>query len=455
MSSASQVPSPPIGNALEGVGTPAQRTRICALSTIGFTLMFAVWLMFGILAIPIRKEFNLTEVQFGWLTAIAILNGSIWRLLFGIATDRFGGRRVFTALILATIVPSYLVSQATSYYELLFYAFLVGLAGNAFSVGIAWNSAWFPRQQQGLALGIFGAGNVGASVTKFIGPFLIATIPVAGYYGGWIPGGWRFVPFLYCVMLAMLAVAMWFGSPKHDHMPGKGRSMAEMLRPLNNVRVWRFSLYYVVVFGAYVALSVWLPKYYVDVYGLQLQSAALLTALFIFPASLLRPLGGWLSDRFGARRVMYWVFGTMTVATFLLSGPSGHIVINVPGRFDADGMTEVMPFTMNVYWFTALVFIVGVGMGVGKAAVYKYIPEYFPRDVGAVGGLVGLLGALGGFFLPPIFAFLLEWTWIPQTTFFVLFLLTAVSFMWLHLTVWRMLHSASPHLETHFETHTS
>ncbi|MCC6744059.1 MAG: MFS transporter, partial [Acidobacteria bacterium] len=136
-------------SALKGVGTASQRIRICVLSSIGFTLMFAVWLMFGILAIPIRQEFGLTDVQFGWLTAIAILNGSIWRLLFGIATDRFGGRRVFTLLILATIVPAYLVSQASSYGELLFYAFLVGLAGNAFSVGIAWNSAWFPREQQG------------------------------------------------------------------------------------------------------------------------------------------------------------------------------------------------------------------------------------------------------------------------------------------------------------------
>jgi len=439
--------------ALEGVGTPSQRNRICILSTVGFTLMFAVWLMFGVLAIPIRNEFGLTEIQFGWLTAIAILNGSLWRLLFGIITDRFGGRRVFTLLVLATIVPAYLVSRATSFYELLFYAFLVGMAGNAFSIGIAWNSAWFPREKQGLALGFFGAGNVGASVTKFIGPWLIATVPAAGYLGGWIPGGWRFVPFLYCIMLAVMAVAMWFVSPHHDHMPGKGRSVMEMCRPLRSVRVWRFSLYYVVVFGAYVALSVWLPKYYVDVYGLSLQNAALLTALFIFPASLLRPLGGFFADRFGARRVMYWVFGSMAVATFLLSGPSGHIVLNVSPRFDADGATEILPFTMNVTWFTALVFIVGVGMGIGKAAVYKYIPEYFPRDVGAVGGLVGLLGALGGFFLPPIFAALLEWTWIPQTTFIVLFLLTSVSFLWLHLTVWKILHGAAPHLEHHFEHH--
>jgi NNP family nitrate/nitrite transporter-like MFS transporter len=427
------------------------RRRILTLSTTAFTLMFAVWLMFGVLAIPIRSEFNLTDVQFAWLTAIAILNGSIWRLLFGILTDRYGGRIVFTALIALTIVPAYLVSRASTFDELLVYAFLVGMAGNAFSVGIAWNSAWYPREQQGFALGVFGAGNVGASVTKFIGPAIIAAVPAAGYFSGLVPGGWRFVPFLYCVLLAVMAAAMWIFSPRHDRTPGSGRSMLEMCRPLKYLRVWRFSLYYVVVFGAYVALSVWLPKYYVDVYGLTLPTAALLTALFIFPASLLRPLGGHLADRFGARRVMYWVFGGMTAATLLLAAPSGHIVLYVPSRFEGDGMTEVLPFTMNVVWFTVLVFVVGVGMGIGKAAVYKYIPEYFPNDVGAVGGLVGLLGALGGFFLPPLFAFCYEWTWIPQSTFFVLFVLTAVSFVWLHLTVLGILHRASPHLEHKFE----
>lgn len=172
------------------------RLRVLWLSTIGFTVMFAVWLMFGVLGVPIRKEFGLTDVQLSWLSAVAILNGSLWRLFAGILTDRYGGRLVFTLMLFFTAIPAYLVSRAGSYQELLLYAFLVGFAGNAFSVGIAWNSAWFPKEQQGFALGVFGAGNVGASVTKFIGPALIASIPPAGYLGGLIPGGWRFIPFL-------------------------------------------------------------------------------------------------------------------------------------------------------------------------------------------------------------------------------------------------------------------
>ena len=424
---------------------------ILTLSTIGFTLMFAVWLMFGVLAIPIRKEFNLTESQFGWLTAIAILNGSLWRLLFGLLADRFGGRRVFTLLVLATAVPAWFVSHAKSYNELMMYAFLVGMAGNSFSIGIAWNSAWFSRAHQGLALGVFGAGNVGASVTKLIGPAMIALVPAAGLFGGVVPGGWRFVPFLYSILLILMAAAMWFGTPSHDHVPGKGRPIGDLLRPLREIRVWRFSLYYVVVFGAYVALSVWLPRYYVDVFGLPLQQAALLTALFIFPASLLRPLGGWFSDKFGARRVMYWVFGGMSLALLLLAAPNGHIVLYTPSKGDPGHTISVLRFIMNPWLFTGLVFLVGVGMGVGKAAVYKFIPEYFPHDVGAVGGLVGMLGALGGFFLPPMFSAAWAATGVPQSTFAILFVITVASFVWLHLVVMRMLKAASPHLDHKFE----
>lgn len=421
--------------------------RVLVISTVGFTLMFAVWLMFGVLGIPIRKEFGLTDVQLSWIIAVAVLNGAIWRLPAGIITDRRGGRLVLTVMLAATAIPAFLVSTANSYPQLLLYAFLVGLAGNAFSVGIAWVSAWWPREHQGLALGIFGAGNVGASVTKFIGPALITAVPAAGLLGGLVPGGWRFVAFLYMVLLLIMAAITWFASPRHDLVPGQGRSLGSMLAPLKQLRVWRFSLYYLVVFGAYVALAAWLPKYYVDVYGIDLTHAALLTALFIFPASLLRPLGGWMSDRIGARKVMYATFGIMLVTTGILMMPYGHIVIE-----KADGQTaEVLPWTVGVGLFTALVFLTGCAMGIGKAAVYKHIPEYFPHDVGAVGGLVGSIGALGGFFLPPMFAYATAWAGAPQATFGVLFLVTLIAAVWMHLTVVKMLHRASPDLANKFE----
>lgn len=424
------------------------RTSVLTLSTSGFTLLFAVWLMFGVLGIPIRDEFGLTDVQLSWIAAVAILNGAIWRLPAGMLADRVGGKRVFVSMLLLTAIPAYLVSQATSYSTLLILAFLVGFAGNAFSVGIAWVSAWYPRDHQGFALGVFGAGNVGASVTKLVGPLLIAAIPASGYFGGIAPGGWRFIPFMYTVALIVMAAAVWFLTPSENLKPASGRTLGQMLMPLQETRVWRFSLYYVVVFGAYVALSAWLPKYYVDVYGLELHTAALLTAVFIFPASLLRPLGGYFSDRFGARRTMYATFGMMLIVNGILMMPYGHIVLNLN-----DGTTrEVLPWNVGVTFFTFLIFLMGCAMGFGKAAVYKHIPEYFPHDVGAVGGLVGSLGALGGFFLPPMFAYLARWSGFPQATFFAIFAVTAIATIWMHVTVVRLLHQASPELANKFES---
>lgn len=431
---------------LDGSSRRRAANRVLTISTIGFTLMFAVWLMFGILGKPIKKEFHLSDVQLSWIAAVAILNGSMWRLPAGMITDRIGGRKVMTFLLAATAVPAYLVSKAESYELLLVLAFLVGFAGNAFSSGIAWNAAWSPRDRQGFALGVFGAGNVGASVTKFIGPPLILGTAGTTYALG-VQGGWRLVPVIYAVLLVVMAVVTWFGTPRHDRMPGSGAPLAQQLAPLKQLRVWRFSLYYVAVFGAYVALSAWLPLYYQDNFGVSLTTAGLLTALFIFPASLLRPVGGWFSDKWGARKAMYGTFAAMLLTSGILMMPNGHIVIA-----HADGrQTEHLAWTLGIVPFTILLFLLGCAMGVGKAAVYKHIPEYFPDNVGSVGGLVGMLGGLGGFFLPPLFAYTKAWSGFPTSTFFVLFVLTAICLAWMHWTVVHMLHTNSPELADHLE----
>lgn len=353
-------------------------------------------------------------------------------------------------MIISTIF-CFLIGRATTFEQLLIYAFFLGIAGNSFSVGIAWNSAWFAKKEQGFALGIFGAGNVGASVTKIIGPTLILAVPITGYFNGLIPGGWRFIPTLYGVLLIICTITLFLFTPHADIKPAKDRSFLNTLKPLKQIRVWRFSLYYVVMFGAYVALSVWLPKYYVDIFHLDLKTAAFLTALFIFPASLLRPVGGKLSDYFGPRRVMYFVFGIMLLCLIFLSAPEGHIVLYLSDKYHPTGQANVMKFTMGVVPFTILVFIVGICMGVGKAAVYKYIPEYFPNDVGSVGGLVGCIGALGGFFLPIAFSYSFAYTAIPQTCFIILLLVTLISALWLHFTIMKISSDAAPHLKKFIE----
>jgi NNP family nitrate/nitrite transporter-like MFS transporter len=427
------------------------RYRVLVWSTLGFTLMFAVWLQFGILGLPIQQEFGFSDTAFYWLTALPVLNGAIWRLPAGLVADRVGGKIVFTVMLLMTAVPTVLLPHTTSLVVLFVLAFLIGFAGNSFSVGISWNSAWFPRSQQGFALGVFGAGNVGASATKLIAPALIAATAGSVYLGGRVEGGWRLIPVLYAVLLVLMAAGMWFLTPRHDRKPGAHLPLAEQLRPLKQTRVWRFSVYYVVVFGAYVALASALPKFYENQYGLELWSAALLTALFIFPASLFRPFGGWMSDRIGARRVMYGTFAVMLVTSGILMMPTGYITVDVLTSKSADGTAEILPWSLGLWPFTAILFVLGCAMGIGKAAVYKHIPEYFPNDVGAVGGLVGMLGALGGFFLLPTFGYAIRFTGLPTALFGVLFLLTLISAVWMHVTVVRMLHARSPELANQFE----
>ncbi|MEO7589546.1 MAG: MFS transporter [Arachnia sp.] len=403
--------------------TSTGANRVLTLSTTAFTLMFAVWLMFGILGKPIQAEFGLDNVQLSWISAVAVLNGSLWRLPAGILADRFGGKKVMVTLLLAGAVFSYLVSLAASYEMLLVLAFLVGFVGNSFSSGIAWNSAWFPAQRKGFALGVFGAGNVGASVTKFIGPPVIAATAGTTVIFG-LQGGWRLIPAFYAVLLLICAILMWWLAPKQDRMPGKSQPLGAMLRPLKDIRVWRFSMYYVIAFGAYVAYAAILPGHYIDTFGLDLTTAGLLTATFIFPASLLRPVGGWLSDVWGARVAMYATFFTMIVALAVLSTPSGR--------------GESGPYGLPLWLVVALIFVVGCAMGVAKAAVYKHIPTYFPDNVGSVGGLVGMLGGLGGFVLPPLFAYLTVATGVSSTPFLVLLVLTIMALLWMHMVITHM-----------------
>jgi NNP family nitrate/nitrite transporter-like MFS transporter len=274
-------------------------------------------------------------------------------------------------------------------------------------------------------------------------------VPAGGL--GLIPGGWRFVPFVYAIAVLITAAIYW-AFTYTDHSHHKQESVKQLLSPLRHMRVWRFSLYYFLVFGGYVALSLWLPKYYIDVFGLPLRDAALLAAIFVFPSGIIRAPGGWLSDRYGARTVMYWVLSVCVVASFLLMFPDVELGFLVPAKYAVAGPGPRLSLHMTPAIFTVIVFVLGIAMGIGKAAVFKHIPHYFPDKVGSVGGLVGVIGGLGGFVMPILFGAMTQATHLPTTTFAFLFVLSVTCLVWMQVVVRRLTKEAAPALAEELET---
>ncbi len=414
----------------------SDQSRALWLSTIAFTACFAVWTIFSIIGVRIKQELGLSDTQFGLLVATPILTGSLSRIFLGIWTDQYGGRVVFTATMVLAAIATFILSYATTYEMMLLAALGVGLAGGSFAVGIAYVSRWYPKEKQGTALGIFGAGNVGAAVTKFAAPFVMVAF------------GWTAVAQAWAVALLAMAVIFWF-TTKDDPVIRARRQRGEKVRsslmelePLRNIQVWRFSLYYFFVFGAFVALALWLPRYLVGVYDLDIKTAGMLAAFYSVPASIFRAYGGHLSDRIGARSVMYWTFGVSALVCFMLSYPNTDYVIHgIRGPIEFSTRVDLVPFVV-------LVFVLGFFMSLGKAAVYKHIPVYYPDHVGAVGGIVGLVGGLGGFILPITFGVLLDLTGVWTSSFMLLFGIVVVSLLWMHFAIVRMERQArGPEIE--------
>lgn len=397
-----------------------EQHRALGLSTLAFTLCFAVWTIFSILGLQLKEEFGLSDTQLGLLMATPVLTGSLSRLFLGIWTDRYGGRWVFGLLMLASALCVFLLTLATSYTMLLLAALGVGLAGGSFIVGVAYTSAWFEKERQGTALGIFGAGNVGAGITNFAAPFLLLAL------------GWQGAAMVYAGVLAIMGVSFILFA-QNDPLSTQRRAepvpLKEQLAPLAELRVWRFSLYYFFVFGAFVALALWLPHYLIEVYGLGIAAAGIVAALYTIPASLFRILGGWLSDRYGARQVMYWTLLASVLCTFLLSYP--------PTQYTVSGIRDDIVFSLEIdlFGFVVLTMVLGFFMSLGKAAVFKHIPVYYPRHVGVVGGVVGMVGGLGGFFLPLTFGMMNDVIGIWQSTFMLLFVISAAALAWMHYAI--------------------
>ena len=346
-----------------------KQNTVLAMNTIAFAFNFAVWTMFSIIGIKIKQELGLSDTQFGVLVATPILTGSITRLPLGIMTDRFGGRIVYFVQMLVVALATYSLAFASSYWQYLIAGLFVGLAGGSFAIGIAYTSAWFEKERQGTAMGIFGAGNAGAAITNLVAPLIV------------VAAGWQMVPKVYSFAMLLMAIVFWFftyNDPNQEERAKKGehKTLASQLAPLKELRVWRFGLYYYFVFGGFVALALWLPKYYVGEYGLDLKTASFITLLFTLPSGVIRALGGYVSDKIGARKVNWWVFWISIASLFFLSYPQTSLVVH---GIDGDIMFDI---GLGMWFFTILVFVVGIAQGFGKASVYRIIHDYYPNNMG-------------------------------------------------------------------------
>ena len=300
---------------------------------------------------------------------------------------------------------------------------------------MAYVSKFFPADRQGTALGIFGAGNIGSAVTKLLAPMVM------------VAAGWTMVAKVWAVGLAITGILFFLFSKEDPSLEQRRRegvapeSFAAQMAPLKNLQVWRFSLYYFFVFGGFVALALWLPHYLVGNYGMDVGTAGVLAACYSIPASLFRIVGGWLSDRIGARRVMYWTFGVSAICTFVLAYPDTQYVVR--------GIEGELRFHLAIgaTLFTVLVFVLGFFMSLGKAAVFKHIPVYYPQHVGAVGGVVGMIGGLGGFVLPIAFGALNDLVGVWSSCFMLLFVLVAAALAWMHFAIRRMERRHFPQID--------
>jgi NNP family nitrate/nitrite transporter-like MFS transporter len=480
---------------------------------LAFTLCFAAWTFNGVMVTYLVDNgiFDWSQVEIGWLLGIPILTGSIMRLPLGILTDKYGGKWIFVALLLLTALPMYLLrfTDSFTWYALMSFGF--GLAGAGFAVGIGYTSVWYPKHWQGRALGIFGAGNAGAAITTLLVPSALNFFTENGQN----PEAWKTLPTIYAAVL--IGMAVLFAVLAENKKPAVStRTMAETLKPLGNIRVWRFGLYYFLVFGCFVALSQWLVPYFTNVYGTSLVIAGLFASLFSLPSGVVRALGGWMSDKFGARRVMFGVFAWSIVIAALLMIPKmeifspgkgvnaiqkgvvaevkpNEIIMESGKAYPFAGKTAesnmasdkapILPqktswqepvvkagdpiakkellvkgvtrinFEANMWVFAVLTLILGIVWGIGKASVYKFIPDYFPNEVGVVGGMVGVIGGLGGFFCPILFGYLLEGTGLWTSSWMFILVLSIVCYWWMSKVVKSILRKHAPEISEKIEHH--
>ncbi len=354
--------------------TPAPSTRragvMLGLATLGFAVNFWAWALLSPLAPKLKDTLHLSAFSQALLVAVPVVVGSLGRIPVGALTDRYGGRVMFPIVSMATIIPVLFLGLFghSSLAALLAGGFFLGIAGTSFAVGVPFVTAWFPPERRGLAVGIFGAGMGGTAISALTTvklvkahgmatPFVITAIALAGY--------------------GVIAALVLRDAPgRIAPTEPLGRRLAATVRlPIT----WRASALYAIAFGGYVAFSVYLPTYLKNAYALTLSDAANKMAGFVVLAVVMRPIGGWLSDKLDPARVLVGAFTVVSVAALVQS--------TTP---DLAPVGTIAFLTM------------AAALGAASGAVFALVAQQAPANkVGAVTGLVGAAGGLGGF-VPPL-----------------------------------------------------
>jgi NNP family nitrate/nitrite transporter-like MFS transporter len=370
---------------------PSGSARNLALGTAAFALCFSAWGMLAPLAPKVQDKLDLSNTETAIMIAIPVLLGSLLRIPLGWLTDRKGGRVVFTALLAYTAGAALLVGFTTSYVSLLVAGLLLGVAGSSFAVGVPFVAEWYPAKRQGFAVGVYGAGNIGTAVAAFSVPYLYT------HYGQAAAG------IVFAVVIAAFTL-LWATTARDAHVAHRARpDYGQVLR--SGWRLWRLTLFYFVTFGGFVAMAIFLPKLLKDWFELSLADAGLRAAGFTLVATAARPIGGWLSDRLDPSAVLTLAFFGVGLDAVALSWQATD-----------PQMVPVTLFCLSMAGF----------LGMGNGAVFKLVPQEFPHSTGAVTGIVGAAGGIGGFFPPLVLGIVKD-----ATGTFTMAFVFLVAFAWL------------------------
>ncbi len=393
--------------------------RALLMATLAFAACFSVWTLYSILGIEYQKRFDLSATEFGLLLAAPIFTGAIFRVPVGFLVEKVSGRKLFFWLMLLSVPPLFYLPYVETYSGLIWLGFVIGLSGVSFTIGIRYVTDWFDTKHQGFALGVFGAGNAGAAITLALVPFIESSF------------GWQAIGPAYAIGMLVMAILFLIFAPETNkyYQQKTEHDLSYHLKPLKDLQVWRFGLYYYFVFGSFLALILWLPQYYVGAYGLSLTQAMALTLLFVTSSSIVRAVGGWFADTYGARAVNWTAFWICMVCLFFLSYPPTTMTIH--------GVTKdvQISFEVNVWLFTLLIFIIGLAQGFGRASVYKIIYDYYPNHMGSVGGVVAAIGALGGCTLPILFGLAVDLVGVYSACFMLLYGVLATCMLVMYMAI--------------------